>query len=290
MSISDWTMDEGESGTISAIVQDKDDVAIPGSSLSTLTIRITDALTGTVINGRDNQSILNENNGTVDESGILEFKVQPEDSINVGSPKGVLEVHQIELDWTWNDIDAELQTGTHVFLLYTYTSSDQSGASDLALPTPTTDQFTSLSEIQRVFSVEGVDNHTEDFLADTTVINEIVYRATETVLQFLRGRYAVADMANSYWIRMKATYIACYYLSIRQGNPALYGDMYNEAMLDLAQARDGIINPGLKTELRAIVQTPMLDSRFYHPARINPQRSTKIYSGQRMPYRLGTFD
>lgn len=162
----------------------------------------------------------------------------------------------------------------------------------LAGAVPTEDQFTSLDEIRRVFSVDGVNNHVEDFLAEefTLVINEIIVRATETVLQFLRGRYVVSSMAASYWVRMKATWIACYYLSVRQGNPALYGDQYQEAMLDLALARDGIINPGLNTPMRVISQTPMMDSRFFHTNRIDPSRSTKTYSGQRLPYRLASYE
>jgi hypothetical protein len=122
------------------------------------------------------------------------------------------------------------------------------------------------------------------------MINEIVIRATETVLQFLRGRYVVSDMANSYWVRMKATFIACYYLSLRQGNPSLYGDQYQEAMLDLAMARDGIINPGLATPARIVVQTPMMDSRYFNPSRIDPLKSSKIYSGQRLPFRLSAYE
>ncbi len=166
-----------------------------------------------------------------------------------------------------------------------------SGRVSIGAPgTPAGDTFTSLEEMQRVFSEDGVDNHTEDYVSNTVVIDEIIYRATETVLQFLRGRYTLAGMAASYWVRMKATFIACYLLSVRQGNPSLYGDLYAEAMLDLAQARDGLINPGLATSNRVIVQTPMMDSRFFHPGRINPARSTKIYSGQRLPFRLSNYE
>lgn len=149
--------------------------------------------------------------------------------------------------------------------------------------------FTSLEEIQRMFSIEGVNNHLEDYAEDPDlqdVIDEIIIRATETVLQYLRGRYVVSDMETSYWVRMKATFIACYYLSLRQGNPSLYQDQYQESLLDLAMARDGVINPGLNTPMRVITQTPMMDSRFFHNSRVDPARSNKIYSGQRMPYRI----
>lgn len=291
MTVEDWTIDEGESGSITASIQDKAGNPLTKTDINSLAISIVDLRTNTVINNRDAQTILDANDGTVEVDGTLTFKLQPEDTINVGSPRNFLEERQVTINWTWTDLEFVVNTGRHVFSVYVKTSTDNSAdAGVTAPPIPTGLQFTSLSEIQRVFSIEGVDNHNEDVLGDPTVIDELVYRATETVLQFLRGRFDQTDMAASYWVRMKATYIACYYLSIRQGNPALYGDMYNEAMLDLAQARDGLINPGLKTSARLVVQTPMLDSRFYNPARILPNRSTKIYSGQRLPYRLGIYE
>jgi hypothetical protein len=160
------------------------------------------------------------------------------------------------------------------------------------VPIANANVFTSLEEMQRLMSIDGVDHHTEDYIDPdlAIVINEIIQRATETVLQFLRGRYVVSDMAGSYWVRMKATFIACYYLSIRQGNASLYGEQYQESLMDLALARDGIINPGLSTPMRVVLQTPMMDSRFFHTQRIDPSRSTKTYSGQRLPFRLASYE
>jgi len=292
MTTEEWTIDEGESGNITSTLQNKVGNALTKSELLTLKITIFDVRSNTIVNNRLNQNILDANNGTVDTVGELTFKLQPEDTVNVGSPRKFLEERQVTIEWTWQDLEAVVNTGKHVFSIYVFTSTNNTanGGTITGPSIPTGNQFTSLPEIQRVFSVEGVDNHSEDALGDNTVINEIIYRATETVLQFLRGRFAETDMKDSYWVRMKATYIACYYLSIRQGNPSLYGDMYNEAMLDLAQARDGLINTGLRTTPRMVVQTPMLDSRFYNPARILPNRSTKIYSGQRLPYRLGVYE
>ena len=152
--------------------------------------------------------------------------------------------------------------------------------------------LTSKEEMERVFSIDGVTNHVEDLTGTDfeAVIDELIIRASETVLQYLRGRFDITAMDNSMWVRMKATYIACYYLSVRQGNPSLYGDLYAEAMMDLAAARDGTINPGLPTPPRVVLQTPMIDSRFFQPSRINPRRSTKLYSGQSLPYFTGPLD
>ena len=292
MTTEEWTIDEGESGNITAVLQDKAGNDLTKVEVLSLILTIVDIRSDTVINNRSSQNILDVNDGTVDALGKLTLKLQPQDTVNVGSPRLFLEERQITIEWTWQDLALVTNVGKHVFSIYINTSTDNTanGGTITGPAIPTGLQFTSLAEIQRVLSVEGVDNHTEDDLSDPTIINELIYRATETVLQFLRGRFDQSDMKSSYWVRMKATYIACYYISIRQGNPALYGDMYNESMLDLAQARDGLINTGLRTTARIVVQTPMLDSRFYNPARILPNRSTKVYSGQKLPYRLGVYE
>jgi hypothetical protein len=155
---------------------------------------------------------------------------------------------------------------------------------------PPSSQLTSLEEIQRTFSNVGVDEHTFDVTNNTETMNEIIIRASEEALTYLRGRYDINDMLVDYWVRMKATFIACHYLSIRLGNPGLYVDEYGEALMDLAQARDGIRSLAMPTLQRVIVQTPMQDSRFFHQNRIDQGRSSKIFPGQRIAYRLAVED
>ena len=92
------------------------------------------------------------------------------------------------------------------------------------------------------------------------------------------------DWETSTWVRERATRIACFKLSQRAANPALFREAYQMAELDLAQARDGQLNIGLPTQHRAIVQTPMMDARFVQPVRLNQSRSTKVFSGQRLRY------
>lgn len=162
------------------------------------------------------------------------------------------------------------------------------GYDNYSLNSPTA--LTSKEEIVRTFSLEGVLNHTEDWdSSDDSVINEIIYRSSEEALQFLRGQFDIEDIKRSYWVRMKVTYIACYYLSKRQGNASLYGDEFNRAMLDLTDARDGLLDTGMPTRIRAIVQTPMMDSRMLNPGRINPALSSQVFTHTRFPYSVGGF-
>jgi hypothetical protein len=149
---------------------------------------------------------------------------------------------------------------------------------------PGTTYLTSLEEMERKFSAVGVSEHTADVLDNTEVITEIVMQATEHVLMFLRDRYDVEDMLTSIWVREQATALACFRLSKRSGNPGVFRDDFELAEMNLAQARDGQLNIGLPTNHRIAVQTPVYDARFFQPMRLNEQRSTKVFSGQKLRY------
>jgi len=146
-----------------------------------------------------------------------------------------------------------------------------------------TTQLTSMLEIQGVFSSEGVENHLEDLIDSPTELDVIINRASERVFLYLRTKFLEEDVENNVWAREQATYIACYLISVRRGNPSLYTDLYAQALIDLEQVRDGVLNPGIPSKARAVVQTPMLDSRFYHVKRTNPMASTRVLPAQRVP-------
>jgi hypothetical protein len=144
-------------------------------------------------------------------------------------------------------------------------------------------ELTSLAEINDVFSVDGVDNHTEDLEDNSAFIVKIIHQASERAMLYLRSKYSADDCAENVWVREQVTYIACYLISIRRGNPSLYTDLYAQALIDLEQVRDGALDAGIPTTARPIVQTPMMDSRFFNPKRINPLASTRMLPGQNLP-------
>jgi len=144
-------------------------------------------------------------------------------------------------------------------------------------------QLTSYDEIADVFSSDGIDNHLQDLASGSTALTTIINRASERCFLYLRSQYKESDVSTNVWAREQATYIACYLISIRRGNPSLYTDLYAQALIDLEQARDGHIDPGIPSKSRAIVQTPMLDSRLHMPKRVLPGASTRVLPGQRVP-------
>lgn len=94
------TIGERTTSVYSADVQDEDGVAIPGASLSTLTLTLYDQASRQIINGRSAVSVLNANGGTVDSSGNFEMVFDPEDNAFVGT--GDQETHVALFRYTYD--------------------------------------------------------------------------------------------------------------------------------------------------------------------------------------------
>ena len=98
---------ERSSGTVTAVLQDEAAVVIPGASLSTLTLRLYDIATGTILNSRagaldvGGQNVLNTNNVTVDAGGILTWSVQAADHAVVSTNPRARERHRAVFEFTW---------------------------------------------------------------------------------------------------------------------------------------------------------------------------------------------
>lgn len=77
---------------------------LPVTSINTLKLTFYDVRTDAIINGRDDQDILNDNDVTVDVDGVLEWAVQPEDNpiFNTKLRPGAREQHRALFVWTYN--------------------------------------------------------------------------------------------------------------------------------------------------------------------------------------------
>lgn len=101
----------GESSDIVATFKDMDGAAIVKANLVSLTATLYDVESDTVINSRDDQNVLDANNGTVATDGTLTLKLGPTDNaiINSRTRVGFTEQHVLLFKWTWND--GVLRTG-----------------------------------------------------------------------------------------------------------------------------------------------------------------------------------
>jgi hypothetical protein len=93
--------DERESLVYTATLQDEAETPIPVGQLTTLTLTLYDATTGTILNSRNAQNILNTNNVTVHATnGLLTWTVQPADLAMV-TTNMAQELHIALFSWTW---------------------------------------------------------------------------------------------------------------------------------------------------------------------------------------------
>lgn len=77
---------ERTSGKYTATIQDAAGTALPLASIVSAVLTLTDIKTGTVINSRDAQDVLNANNVTIhNTSGLLTWSLQPADNVIVTS-------------------------------------------------------------------------------------------------------------------------------------------------------------------------------------------------------------
>jgi hypothetical protein len=77
---SSFAINEKTTGIYTANLVDENNAAIPGASLTSLTLTLYSLHTGVVVNSRDNQNVLNQNNVTVDSNGLLTFSIQEADT------------------------------------------------------------------------------------------------------------------------------------------------------------------------------------------------------------------
>lgn len=94
---------EQASGRYTAVIVGEDEVTpIPGSTLTTLVLTlyvIQSDGTDAVVNGRNQQNVLNANDVTVDESGNLVWHIRKEDTTLVEDLRN--ERHIALFEWRW---------------------------------------------------------------------------------------------------------------------------------------------------------------------------------------------
>lgn len=108
------TMNERQTASYTATFKDENDTTVPGGDLETLTLTLFDADTGKILNSRQEQDVLNDNDVVINESGGLEWTVDPEDVriVNPRTQYGETETRVAIFTYTW---DSGNKTGRHRF-------------------------------------------------------------------------------------------------------------------------------------------------------------------------------
>ena len=92
---STFEVNELTAAQYTATWSDQTGTVIPAASMTALVLTLEDVDTGTIINSRTAQSILNSNNVTVSSGGVMVWTMQPADNAIVGTiAHGATELHR----------------------------------------------------------------------------------------------------------------------------------------------------------------------------------------------------
>ncbi len=99
-------------------------------------------------------------------------------------------------------------------------------------------QYCTRIDMSDVLSFAGVNLRLDD--APPGGISQVIDRASLEVDEYCLQRYG-SRLADSLWVAKRCAEIACYFLSVRRGNPAPSGvaQLYERAVAKLEQVRRG---------------------------------------------------
>lgn len=153
--------------------------------------------------------------------------------------------------------------------------------------TSTITQFTTLAEIERLFSGDAISLRIDDAAdanAEADIIDEVIDDATEWVWQFLWLNYEKASAVIHPWVRRRATFVAAHFLSLRRGNGGQFIDRFENIKeeLQLVYARSLFI-PDLNVlaSPQPTVSNFIIDNRGYGPVQRVTADSMGTYPGQK---------
>lgn len=109
-------------------------------------------------------------------------------------------------------------------------------------------RYTNRATMEKLFSQQGIEFRIGEADDCNDVLNFYIDDATSTIDSYASQIYLESDLATSQWVKIRATWLACYRLSQSGGNPSLFYTRFGEIMEELKQVRDGTLPiPGLAT-------------------------------------------
>jgi hypothetical protein len=140
--------------------------------------------------------------------------------------------------------------------------------------------YTDQTTIERLYSDTGVTLVIDDMSSGEKALfwTEVTSEASDVVNQYAEMYYAPIDLNTSSWVQRRTTWIAAYLISQRRGNPAIFGDRYDEIIEELkAVYRGELLIPRMPTreDMTPAMSNLIVDDRFrVHKLRVHPTIST----------------
>lgn len=149
--------------------------------------------------------------------------------------------------------------------------------------------FTSQAEMESLFGSIGIqlriDDDDDELVSETETgyLEDIMLEGTDICNKSLGWIYDVVDLEESLWVRRRCTWIACYLLAKRRGNPSQFLEQYERCLSDfkdVEEHRRWIPRKNPKYNFAPAMSNLRVDYRYngYHyggsPLRVDPISST----------------
>lgn len=250
------TIDAGETAVYSGVVTNGVGAPLPASSLDSLTLTLTDAATGAVVNARDAQNALNANGVTVGAAGELVWTMTPQDTaLLAASPApDATELRVAVFRWTW---DAGAGVGSHRI---TFRVRNVSSAVDADAGLGPATGFVSRAEIRDRLSAVGyrwaADRSGDGAVGEAeaaAVFDPAIAYANNLIASAIAGLVddpTAPEVAAVAWLRDRGLDIAAYRSTTQGGKkvPGVLKADFDRALEMLAEVRRGeLAVPGIAT-------------------------------------------
>jgi len=170
---------------------------------------------------------------------------------------------------------------------YTFTGTEAGAVTVTPDPVGLSYYYTSQAEMSRILSPDVASALVEDYSDAPSILNiwnEIREEATDLVNYYLAMWYEESDMATSSWVRRNATWLGCYLVSQRRGDPGKYHSRAEEIVAMLEQVslgRKQVPRLPTKADLTPSLSNYTVDDRFHlAKIRVIPSISTGGTSGK----------
>lgn len=100
MARSTYSISEQETPIYSFTLKDENGSVVPGSSLNSVTLTFYAVHSGAIINSRNGQNVLNANNVTISEQGVVTWTLQLND-VKIVDDTQLTETHRALFLFTW---------------------------------------------------------------------------------------------------------------------------------------------------------------------------------------------
>jgi len=147
--------------------------------------------------------------------------------------------------------------------------------------------YTTQSEVERICGRNAALLHMDDTgegLAETSVWDDVIDEATDTINLYCEQTYDCSAMADNKWVRRQASYLAAFFLFQRRGDPGHFHLHYERIMQNLENIRTGkmqIPRLGTREDLTPALSNYVV-SDWYRVTkiRVQPSISTGKSSGR----------